>query len=52
MLLDRPEKTENKLLLERSRSALQNAGFWVPKSDTEQSTELRIANWSVLLRAW
>jgi len=35
-----------------TRSALQNAGFWVPKSDTEQSTELRIANWSVLLRAW
>jgi serine protease Do len=52
MLLDRPEKTENKLLLERSRTALQNAGFWVPMSDTAQPAELRIAKWSVLLRAW
>lgn len=52
LLLDRPEKTESKLLLERSRTNLQNAGFWVPTSDTNQSTELRIANWSVLLRAW
>ncbi|MFM7924413.1 MAG: hypothetical protein ACKPJJ_29675, partial [Planctomycetaceae bacterium] len=52
LLCDPTEKTESRLLLDRSRSALQNAGFWVPKHDNTRPLEQQIAAWTVLLRAW
>lgn len=52
LLFETAEKTESRLLLDRSRSALQNAGFWVPKNDGTRPPELQIAAWTVLLRAW
>jgi len=52
LLFDPTEKTESRLLLDRSRSALQNAGFWVPKYDNARPLEQQIAAWTVLLRAW
>lgn len=52
LLFETAEKTESRLLLDRSRSALQSAGFWVPKNDGTRPPELQIAAWTVLLRAW
>ena len=52
LLLENSQKPESRLLLDRSRTSLSKAGFWVPAVSQERPVEQQIAAWSVLLRAW
>ena len=52
LLLENSQKPESRLLLDRSRTSLRKAGFWVPAVSQERPVEQQIAAWSVLLRAW